>query len=103
MRTLAELDNTRKRSIEENEKTAKYAISKFAEDLIPVMEDFYLAFNSIEGSNLLDEKVLRDIVNSKGASYKTPWYGQLMTGPQLLAYLIQVNIWLKEYNVNLLI
>ena len=57
MSALAELDNTRRRAIEENQKTAKYAIGKFAEDLIPVMEDFYLAFNSIEGSNLLDEKV----------------------------------------------
>ena len=51
--------------------------------------------------NLLDEKVLRDIVNSKGASYKTPWYGQLMTGPQLIAYFIQINTWLKEYNIKI--
>lgn len=57
MRTLAELDNTRRRSIEENEKTAKYAIGKFAEDLIPVMENFYLAFNSIDGKNICDDKV----------------------------------------------
>lgn len=54
MRTLAELDNTRRRAIEENEKTAKYAIGKFAEDLIPVMENFYLAFKNI-GENI-DEK-----------------------------------------------
>lgn len=47
MRTLAELENTRRRAIEENEKTSKYAISKFAEDLIPVMENFYLAFKNI--------------------------------------------------------
>ncbi|HSQ98188.1 MAG TPA: nucleotide exchange factor GrpE [Rickettsiales bacterium] len=54
MRTLAELDNTRRRSAEENEKTAKYAIGKFAEDLIPVMETFYLAFKNV-GENV-DEK-----------------------------------------------
>ena len=29
----------------------------------------------------------------------TPWYGQLMAGPQMLAYLIQVNAWLHERNV----
>ena len=49
---------------------------------------------------LLDEKVLREIVDSQGASFKTPWYGQLMTGPQLIAYFIQINMWIKEYNVK---
>ena len=60
MRTLAELDNTRKRAIEENEKTAKYAISKFAEDLIPVMEDFYLAFDNVKTEDLCDDKVAKN-------------------------------------------
>ncbi|MFI3115899.1 MAG: asparagine synthase (glutamine-hydrolyzing) [Clostridia bacterium] len=27
-----------------------------------------------------------------------PWFGQLMAGPQLIAYLIQINDWLLEYN-----
>ncbi|OOM52821.1 asparagine synthase (glutamine-hydrolyzing) [Clostridium beijerinckii] len=52
---------------------------------------------------IIDEKVVREIILTKGESYKAPWYGQLMTGPQLLAFLIQVNIWLEEYNVDLLI
>jgi asparagine synthase (glutamine-hydrolysing) len=30
-----------------------------------------------------------------------PWYGQLMAGPQLIAYYIQLNFWLKEYNISL--
>jgi len=51
---------------------------------------------------VIDDKVIREIVKTKGQSYKSPWYGQLMTGPQLIAYLIQVNIWLKEYNINIL-
>lgn len=52
---------------------------------------------------IIDKKTVEEIVASKGESYKTPWFGQLMTGPQMIAYLIQVNIWLKEYNVNLII
>lgn len=60
MRTLAELDNTRKRAIEENEKTAKYAISRFAEDLIPVMEDFYLAFDNVKKDDLCDDKIAKN-------------------------------------------
>lgn len=27
-----------------------------------------------------------------------PWFGQLMSGPQLIAYMIQINDWLVEYN-----
>ena len=52
---------------------------------------------------IIDDDTVKRIIETKGASYKSPWYGQLMTGPQLLAYLIQVNTWLKEYNVNILI
>lgn len=55
MRTLAELENTRRRAGEENEKMAKYAISKFAEDLIPVMENFYLAFKNAGEDGKYDE------------------------------------------------
>ena len=52
---------------------------------------------------IINKDKVQEIVNTKGASYKVPWYGQLMTGPQMIAYLIQVNIWLKEYNINILI
>lgn len=30
-----------------------------------------------------------------------PWYGQLMTTPQTIAYLLQLNYWLKRYRVKL--
>lgn len=29
-----------------------------------------------------------------------PWYGQLMTTPQTIAYLIQINYWMKKFNVK---
>jgi len=50
---------------------------------------------------LIDTEKVREIVDTRGASYKAPWFGQLMTGPQMLAYLIQMNIWLDEYKVKL--
>ena len=31
-----------------------------------------------------------------------PWYGQLMRGPQTVAYLLQVDFWLRHYNIQLL-
>ena len=29
-----------------------------------------------------------------------PWYGQLMKNPQTIAYMLQLNFWLKHYNVS---
>jgi asparagine synthase (glutamine-hydrolysing) len=34
--------------------------------------------------------------------YGKPWYGQLMAAPQLMAYLLQVNYWLKKYKIELI-
>ena len=43
LRTLAELDNVRRRAREENDKTAKFAIANFAGDLVTVVENFFMA------------------------------------------------------------
>jgi molecular chaperone GrpE len=43
LRCLAELDNVRRRSREEIEKSAKFAISNFVSDLVLVVENFFLA------------------------------------------------------------
>lgn len=32
---------------------------------------------------------------------QTPWYGQLMTVPQTIAYFLQVNYWLKTYQIQI--
>ncbi|WP_096201087.1 asparagine synthase (glutamine-hydrolyzing) [Bacillus sp. FJAT-45350] len=50
---------------------------------------------------LIDRNRMREIAESGGQSFKTPWFGQLMTGPQLLAHFIQMDHWLKEYNVEI--
>lgn len=34
------------------------------------------------------------------AEYAWPWYGQLMKVPQTIAFLLQVNFWLKEYKIS---
>ena len=33
------------------------------------------------------------------SEYGKPWFGQLMAGPQLMAYMIQVNYWLEKYKL----
>ena len=32
--------------------------------------------------------------------YGRPWFGQLMAGPQMIAYLLQVNTWMKRYDLG---
>lgn len=49
---------------------------------------------------LLDEKKVRAFLNSP-SDYGKPWYGQLMAGPQMLAYMLQVNYWLEKYHIQL--
>ncbi|MDF2557427.1 MAG: asnB [Bacillales bacterium] len=46
------------------------------------------------------EKLL-ELIESGGSSFKKPWFGQLMSGPQLLAYLIQVHQWFEKYRVKI--
>lgn len=47
--------------------------------------------------NLLNERDILEILRTDGRSFTRPWFGQLMTGPQLMAYLCQVNMWLEVY------
>ncbi|RCX19821.1 asparagine synthase (glutamine-hydrolysing) [Fontibacillus phaseoli] len=48
---------------------------------------------------LIDAARIREIAASPEASSNLPWFGQLMSGPQLFAYLAQVNHWLTAYHV----
>lgn len=45
------------------------------------------------------DKVFQFLDNPK--DYGSPWYGQLMAGPQMTAYLLQVSYWLKKYHVQI--
>lgn len=50
---------------------------------------------------LVNVPVLREIAKSSNDIFTKPWYGQLMTGPQLMAYMIQVDIWLRKYKIEI--
>ena len=41
------------------------------------------------------------LVDLMTAEYSWPWYGQLMRVPQTIAYMLQLNLWLKAYNVKI--
>ncbi len=49
--------------------------------------------------DFLDRKKLVRFLTSP-SDYGKPWYGQLMAGPQMLAYILQVNFWLKTYDIE---
>ncbi|TCM97713.1 asparagine synthase (glutamine-hydrolysing) [Paenibacillus sp. BK033] len=49
---------------------------------------------------LINVSRIRELAESDSAKSNIPWFGQLMSGPQLFAYLYQVNTWLKEYGVS---
>ena len=46
---------------------------------------------------LLNRDYILEILETDGKAFSRPWFGQLMTGPQLMAYLCQVNMWLEKY------
>lgn len=48
-------------------------------------------------NDLLNRKYILEILETDGKTFKRPWFGQLMVGPQLIAYLCQVNMWLEMY------
>lgn len=51
---------------------------------------------------LLDSKKIDKLIATEGRSFSENWYGQLMCTPQMFAYLIQLEIWLRTYNPELL-
>ena len=46
------------------------------------------------------EKTLRFL--SSPSDYGKPWYGQLMAAPQMMAYVIQIDFWMRQYQVEVL-
>jgi asparagine synthase (glutamine-hydrolysing) len=51
--------------------------------------------------DLIDRKKLKNLAQSELNPGDTPWFGQLMAGPQLLGYLWQVNSWLRDRDVQI--
>lgn len=56
---------------------------------------------SAELRYLVNEQTIRNMAEQADTGFHMPWFGQLMSGPQLFAYLIQLDTWLKEYKVSL--
>jgi len=62
LRTLAELDNYRKRAEREKEDTAKYAVTNFARDLLTVSDNLRRALESVPETHENPEKLLEGLL-----------------------------------------
>ena len=65
------------------------------EQLLSVLRD-----SSQPIHKLLSEETVTGLLGQT-FDYGRPWFGQLMAGPQLLAYLLQINFWLAHYRIYL--
>jgi molecular chaperone GrpE len=64
LRALAELENVRRRSREEIEKSAKFAISNFASDLVLVAENFFLASDNAPQQEIEKNQEIKNYANA---------------------------------------
>ena len=48
---------------------------------------------------LVNADALREMLRQNGATFTKNWYGQLMTVPQIYAYFLQIEFWMRKYNV----
>ena len=49
--------------------------------------------------DLVDREAARQLLETE---YTWPWYGQLMKTPQTICYLLQIDFWLRHYDVELM-
>ena len=52
-------------------------------------------------SQILDERAVENIIEHPD-SISSPWYGQLMKAPQILAYIIELDYWFEKYNIEIM-
>jgi len=52
--------------------------------------------------DLIDVGKIRSLAQMEDAGANVPWFGQLMGQPQLFAYLIQTDTWLRKYKVEII-
>lgn len=67
------------------------AVSKMA---LCVLEDKNCVLNE-----MINKSSIMSLIENPD-SLSEPWYGQLMRGPQVLAYLVQIYAWIRRYNVQ---
>ncbi|MEN6350924.1 MAG: asparagine synthase-related protein, partial [Syntrophomonas sp.] len=52
--------------------------------------------------DLINAPAVQKLITSSGSVFPQPYFGQLMGEPQYLAYLVQLDTWLRDYRVKIL-
>lgn len=52
---------------------------------------------------IINENYVRNLIKTHGSEITENLFGQLMTYPQTLAFLIQIDYWLTAYNIKIII
>lgn len=65
------------------------------ERLLGILDDRNAPIHS-----LVNEPALRAGLLVDAGDYGRPWFGQLMAGPQMIAWLIQLNLWMERFGLS---
>ncbi|SHF33115.1 asparagine synthase (glutamine-hydrolysing) [Caldanaerobius fijiensis DSM 17918] len=52
---------------------------------------------------LINPEKIRELIDTDASEYTPAWFSQLMGSAQLFAYLYQINTWLAEYHVEIIL
>ena len=63
------------------------------------MVDYALSDKSCALYDMLNISAVRELMQNPD-SMSEPWYGQLMRTPQVLAYILQIYVWIRKYNIE---
>lgn len=69
------------------------------ENLVRAQLEALLCDKSAPVFALTDREAVRALIDSQST---WPWYGQLMRRAQTMAYFLQLNFWLRKYNVSII-
>jgi asparagine synthase (glutamine-hydrolysing) len=65
------------------------------EELKGILEDKNAPIHAVVDEGVLRRGLLRD-----AGSYGQAWFGQLMAGPQMIAWLVQLNQWMERFSLS---
>ena len=71
-------------------------------EYLNIVSDMFKKIIENDSSPVLSFIKKEELQKLLSADTSTPWYGQLMTTPQTIAYFIQINYWLEKYHIRII-
>lgn len=50
--------------------------------------------------NFVSKAKLKEFLKTSSKNYDRPWFGQLMAGPQMVAYMLQIDYWIEKFKIE---